>query len=65
MKAKGNNSAEKLHLRQHNIKVRVALKKPVKKKKKKMYGNYYGCDSGVGSIKSPTIMYVPLRADRG
>ena len=62
MKAKGNNSAEKLHLRQHNIKVR-ALKKPVKKKK--MYGNYYGCDSGVGSIKSPTIMYVTVRADRG
>ncbi len=64
MKAKGNSSAERMQLRQHNIKV-CALKKPVKKKKKKMYGKYYGCDSGVGSTRSPTIMYVTVRADRG
>jgi hypothetical protein len=65
MKTKGNNSVEKLHPIQHNIKV-CPVKKSGKKEEDEMYGSYYGGDNGAGgSTKSPSIVYVTVRADRG
>jgi hypothetical protein len=36
-----------------------------RRKKKKMYASYYGADSRTGSTKSPTVMYIVIRVDKG
>ena len=66
MKAKGNDSVEKLQLRRRNIKVCPVKKKGGSKEEEDEDAKHLPCnESGIDCpTKPPTILYVTVRVDR-